>query len=223
MRSQDKLVFAACAASLGYWLLVRRTNPKALDYIGLNGFTPKPIDCKAKTADFGEHAGLVIDPEIIEGAYSEKKAPEAAECWTQFQAQVLSNPARGYSVDSNPNSEWYGCVLLRGDKIYGDYDLYDVVDPKQARRNFAIVDTMHGQLHMRSPYMQKVMDWINARIGAPVVQHSGEAQYKDHSDQTLDVFGPHYEYRELRNEAESRLFYTTQFEGRKALGKGVRW
>lgn len=223
MRSQDKLKFAACAIALNYWILVRRTNPSSLEYIGVDGFVPKPIDCKPKTADKGEFAGLVVSPDIITDAFSDSKATEALRYWKIFKAEILSDSVRGYSVDSDPQSEWYGCLLLKGNKIYGDYDLYDVVDPKQARRNFAIVDTMHGQLHMRSPYMYKVMEWINSRIGHPVVQHSGEAQYKDHTDQILDAFGPKGEYRELHNEAEVRLFYATQFDGRKTLGPGVRW
>ena len=223
MRSQDRMVFAACAVALRYWILVRRTNPESLKYIGMKGFVPKPIDCKPKTADKGDHAGLVVCPEIEKEAFNDEKAPDALKYWKEFRTSVLADKGRSYSIDENPESPWYGCVLLGYDKIYGDYDLYDVVDPAQARRNFAIVDTMHGQLHMRSPYMYKVMQWINDRIGAPVVQHSGEAQYKDHTDQTLDAFGPNGEYKELHNEAETRLFYSTEFQGRKALGKGVRW
>jgi hypothetical protein len=223
MRTQDRMVFAACGIAMRYWILVRRTNPESLKYIGRKGFVPKPIDCKPKTADKGPHAGLVVSPEIHTDAFNDEKSVEAVSCWEEFKSTVLTASGRSYSVDDDPTSLWYGCVLLGYDKIYGDYDLYDVVDPAQARRNFALVDTMHGQLHMRSPYLYKVMDWINHRIGAPVVQHSGEAQYKDHTDQTLDAFGPLGEYKELHNEAETRLFYSTQFEGRKALGKGVRW
>lgn len=223
MRSQDKLVFRACAGALQFWLLVRRTNPQALQYIGLRGFFPKPLDCKAKTADNGKLAGLVVDPSIVKDAYKESKAENAARCWEEFRKDTLSFAARGYSVDSDSDSDWYGCVLLKGDRLHGDYDLYDVVDPKHARRNFAIVDTLHGHTHMRSPYHNRVSAWINTRIGLPVVQHSGEAQYADHSDQTIDVFGPQHEYLELPNEAAIRLFYGLQFDGRKALGKGVRW
>ena len=223
MRTQDKMVFAACAVAMRYWILVRRTNPESLKYIGVDGFVPKPIDCKPKTADKGKFAGLVVSPDIVKEAFNDQKAEDALKYWKDFKTTSLADQGRGYSVDAKPDSPYYGCVLLGFNKIYGDYDLYDVVDPAQARRNFAIVDTMHGQLHMRSPYMYKVMAWINERIGAPVVQHSGEAQYKDHTDQTIDAFGPLGEYRELHNEAEIRLFYSTTFEGRKALGKGVRW
>jgi hypothetical protein len=222
LRSQDKLVFAACAVAHRYWILVRRTNPKSLAWIGLPGFIPKPIDCKPKTADYGPRAGLVVNPLAARDVFSEAKLHEAMTCWEEFQP-ILRDNSRGYSVDTDPKSDWYGCVLLNGARIHGDYDLYDVIDPPHARRNFAIVDTLHGQLHMRSPYLYRVMDWLNARLGARLVQHSGEAQYKDHSDQTLDAFGPSGEFRALHNEAETRLFYTTQFEGRKALGKNVRW
>lgn len=210
MRKPDKLVFAACAIDKGLWILVRRTNPASLDYIGRPGFVPKPIDCKPKTADFGKFAGLVVSPEIVTGAFTPAKEPEALKCWASF----LKTKSDRYRVDEDPASEWYGCLLLNGNKIHGDYDLYDIVDPGNARRNFAIVDTLHGQLHMRSPWLTQIQKWINDRIGAEVVQHSGETQYKDHTDQTIDVFGPKGEYFTTATEAAVRATYRYLFDQR---------
>lgn len=210
MRKPDKLVFAACAIDKGLWILVRRTNPASLDYIGRPGFVPKPIDCKPKTADFGKFAGLVISPQLVQNAFSKSKQPKAEEAWTKFQKEKSNR----YTVDENPESEWYGCLLLNGQKLHGDYDLYDIVDPRNARRNFAIVDTLHGQLHMRSPWLDEIQKWINDRVGAEVVQHSGEVQYSDHSDQTLDVFGPKGEYFTLGTEAATRAAYKYMFDER---------
>ena len=66
MRPTDKRVFLDAARQLQLWILVRRTNPASLRYIGLPGYLPKPIDCKAKTADLNQGryrvAGLVVDP-----------------------------------------------------------------------------------------------------------------------------------------------------------------
>jgi hypothetical protein len=210
MRKPDKLVFAACAIDKGLWILVRRTNPASLDYIGKPGFVPKPIDCKPKTADFGKFAGLVVSPEIVQKAFSPTKEPEAAKCWKKF----LEEKSNRYQVDNDPESEWYGCILIGGNKIHGDYDPYDIVDPRLARRNFALVDTLHGQLHMRSPWLAEIQKWINDRIGSEVVQHSGETQYKDHTDQTIDVFGPNGEYFALATEAAIRASYKYMFDGR---------
>lgn len=214
MRKPDKLVFAACAIDKGLWLLVRRTNPASLEYIGVPGFVPKPIDCKPKTADFGKFAGLVVSPEIASKAFSPAKEPEADKCWKTFLQNQAGSSGR-YRVDEDPGSEWFGCLLLGEQKIHGDYDLYDIVDPRNARRNFAIVDTLHGQLHMRSPWLGDVQKFINSRIGAHLVQHSGETQYKDHTDQTLDVFGPKGEYFALATEAAIRAAYRFLFDERR--------
>ena len=51
MRPQDKVVFLDAARHFHSWILVRRTNPASLPYVGLPGYSPKRIDCKAKTAD----------------------------------------------------------------------------------------------------------------------------------------------------------------------------
>jgi hypothetical protein len=67
MRTQDITIFAQAARQFKVWILVRRTNPKSLQYVALPGYTPKRIDCKAKTADKDvssyKLAGLVVDPE----------------------------------------------------------------------------------------------------------------------------------------------------------------
>ncbi len=154
--------------------------------------------------------------------YGGNKLEDALKCWKEFAEGPLKDPARSYAVERK-NRDYLGCVTLGGKYVYGDYDLYDVVDPRQARRNLALVDTLHGQLHMRGPYHYRVMSYINAQFGFSVIQHGGEAQYKDHTNQFIDVFGPKLEYFPLQNEAEIRRFYTDYFEGRKALGKGVKW
>ncbi|MGH9817262.1 MAG: hypothetical protein ACRD6I_14410, partial [Candidatus Acidiferrales bacterium] len=40
--------FEDAARQIGVWILARRTKPGALPYIGLGGYVPKPINCKAK-------------------------------------------------------------------------------------------------------------------------------------------------------------------------------
>lgn len=226
MREADKQKFAMAASALKYWILVRQINPASTGYFGKEGFTPKPIDCKAKTADLGPHAGLVVEFPASDTAarqiFAEGKLEEARKCWQEFAEGPLRDPARGYAVERK-NKSYLGCVTLGGAYIYGDYDLYDVVDPAQARRNLAVVDSLHGQLHLRGPYHHRAMNYINKLFGFPVIQHSGEAQYKDHTNQFIDVFGPEGQYYPLQNEAEIRRFYNTRFEGRKTLGKGVRW
>jgi hypothetical protein len=220
MRPQDKAVFAAAAASPGIksWILVRRTNPQSLQYIARAGFRPKRIDCKAKTADVGPLAGLVVSPELRPDAFSESKREKVREAWEQFRNEVLSTHALGYSVDVRPASEFRGCVTLNGEYIHGDYDLYDVIDPQHAQRNLAAVETLFGQAHRRGPKFFAVQDFINVHIGVPMVQHGGEAQYADHTEQALDAFGPNHEQCTILNEFSVRGWYRTRFLGRRTLG-----
>jgi hypothetical protein len=220
MRPQDKTIFAAAAASPGIksWILVRRTNPKSLKYIGVAGFTPKRIDCKAKTADQGQLAGLVVSPEFRPDAFSDGRREKVLRTWRGFTEEVLDLPQSPYSVDIKQNSEYYGCVLLNNCRIHGDYDLYDVIDPLQAQRNLAAIETLLGQPHRRGPKFFAVQDFVNNRIGVPMVQHGGEAQYTDYSEQSIDAFGPDHEQCTILNEFSVRGWYRTRFQGRRTLG-----
>ena len=75
-----------------------------------------------------------------------------------------------------------------------------------------------GQPHMRGPKLLAIEKFINGRIGSPMVQHGGEAQYADHSEQSIDAFGPNGEDATILNEFSVRGWYETIFRGRKALG-----
>jgi hypothetical protein len=220
MRPQDKVVFAAAAVSptIKCWILVRRTNPQSLQYIGLPHFTPKRIDCKAKTADEGKFAGLVVSPEVHPDAFSESKREKAITSWEQFRDEVLNAPGSSYSVDLDPASDYHGCITIDKQYIHGDYDLYDVIDPNHARHNLAAHETLLGQAHRRGPKFFAVQEFINSRIGVPMVQHGGEAQYADHSEQALDAFGPNHEQCTILNEFSVKGWYRIRFQGRRTLG-----
>lgn len=142
MRLQDIKVFQDCAQTLKVYILVRRTNPDSLQYVGRKGYLPKRIDCKAKTADrdvfmmqgggkFAKTAGLVVDPTVTGmKVYGEHKSPERIlSCWRQFVALqqperpaevgiaagvVLRRGAQGgcYGVETDPEHEHYGCVFF---------------------------------------------------------------------------------------------------------------
>jgi hypothetical protein len=123
-----------------------------------------------------------------------------------------------YSVEMNATSPHYGCLKFNGSYIHGDYDLYDIIDVTQPHRNLAAVETLHGQPHMRGAKVLPVQEFINTRIGSPMVQHGGEAQYADHSEQSLDLFGPAGESCTILNEFSLRGWYEDVFGGRKTLG-----
>jgi hypothetical protein len=77
---------------------------------------------------------------------------------------------RVYKVDTDTKSKHYGCLQLRGSYIHGDYDLYDVIHIAQAQRNLAAVETLLGQPHRRGAKVLTVQNFINARIGSPMIQ-----------------------------------------------------
>jgi hypothetical protein len=218
MRTQDKTIFLEAANKFQVWILVRRTNRASLEYIGRPGYTPKRIDCKAKTADLDvapfKLAGLVADPTIHSGAFRVDKRATANRFWAEMKP--LTNPV--YKVDLNKQSRHYGCLMLNGSYIHGDYDLYDVIDLVHARRNLGAVEILFGQPHIRGYKVTPVQEYINARIGSPVVRHGGETQYKDHSEQSIDAFGPNGEDVTILNEFSVRAWYKDRFEGRQTLG-----
>ena len=217
MRSQDKAIFLEAARQFQVWILVRRTNRASLEYVGRPGYTPKRIDCKAKTADIDiapyRLAGLVVDPGTHPKAFKPGKTAKAADCWAAMKPLL----GRVYKVDTDTKSKHYGCLQLQGSYIHGDYDLYDVIDVAQVQRNLAAVETLLGQPHRRGAKVVTVQNFINARIGSPMIQHGGEAQYADHSEQSIDAFGPNGEDVTILNEFSVRSWYEKRFGGRKVL------
>jgi hypothetical protein len=218
MRPQDKQVFLAAARHFHSWILVRRTNPASLAYVGLAGFTPKRIDCKAKTADLDippyKLAGLVVDPNVHPRAFRSGKAEKAKKYWLEMKPLIGTI----YTVDMDLRSKHYGCLKLQGSYVHGDYDLYDIIDINQPQRNLAAVETMLGQPHRRGANVLRVQEFINSRIGTAMIQHGGEAQYADHSEQAIDAFGPNGEDVTILNEFSVRAWYADRFLGRRTLG-----
>jgi hypothetical protein len=236
MRLQDRAVFTEAAKHFQVWILVRGTNTASLPYIGRPGYYPKPIDCKAKTADrdLGQYrlAGLVADPNQHPKAFGPGKLPKAVAIWDKFQKELGGplfaygkgpNPGmtgrRGFNLDTNPRSAHFGCLTLNRLYLHGDYDLYDIIDPKNPLSNEAIEEMLYGVRHMRSPLLQPIQDWINARIGVQVVQHGGEMQFADHSEQTVDGFLPSGDTFTAETLRGIREIYQIALEGRQPLGK----
>lgn len=217
MRAQDKVIFLEAARHFQYWILVRRTNPASLQYIGRPGFIPKPIECKAKTADFDvSHfhlAGLVADPTLHPTAFKSGKAQKAKECWSAMKSET----GRKFAVDMDTRSKHYGCLQMNGSYIHGDYDLKDFIDMTQPHRNLALVGELHGQPHFSGAQFKRLQQFINSRIGSPMIQHGGEAQYADHSEESIDAFGPHGEDTTILNEYSVRKWYEDRFGGRRTL------
>jgi hypothetical protein len=205
MRTQDKVHFIS-AASRRFWILVRRTNKASLDYIGLKGYVPKRIDCKAKTAseNIGKYklAGLVVDPGIHSSVF-DKPLSKVIECWSEIEHLL----GKEYNVEKDKSSKHYGCLKLNGSYLHGDYDLKAIIDIKQANRNLALVDFLYGVPHNVGPNFYFVRDHVNKRIGTPMIQHGAEESYAGHGEEIVDAFGPKGENFPIENKLEMQKWY----------------
>jgi hypothetical protein len=225
MYKEHERIFSQVAAHAGYWIFVRLTNKESIRYMNLPGYAPKRIDCKAKTADknstkgIWQLAGLVVDHRIHANVYNPDKINDAATAWRDFETHVLAKPGTQYSVDGSEKSKHYGCVMLSGKYIYSDYDLWDIIDPANPRRNFGIVEELHGQTHIRNPLQRKVEECLAGTPVADLVQHSGEMQFKVPTDQPIDAFGPKGEVVTLLNLLTWKTWCKEKFEGRISIGE----
>lgn len=138
IRRDDIDVFKAAAQVFNHIILVRATNPESLKYIGNKNMYPKPIDCKAKTADcdvyipfasghiiHAKTAGLVVDPTLTGAqAFKDGKYAKAVEAWDEFLKDKTPfekskkifkryGSEKGcFAVDTDINSEYYGCLMI---------------------------------------------------------------------------------------------------------------
>ncbi len=202
IRPQDRRVFADAARNFEVWLVVRQTNEASWKYIGLPKYFPKPITCKAKTADIDsflgpkmprsryDTAGLVVDPTVHKNVYSGGKAASALGLWGDFKRMYLDARSADYAVDSDPKSRHYGCVLYKGKYLHGDYDLYDIIVVGHERANLAVVGERDGAPDYRPARLLPIESFVNGRIGAEMVHHGGQFQYSEHTNDTVEVFGP---------------------------------
>jgi len=206
MRPQDERVFEKAASTFHVWLVVRQTNPASWKYIGLSGYFPKPITCKAKTADTDalpdvgmprsryDTAGLVVDPTVHKHIFRGDKAMKARDLWNDFKNEHLAVKGSGYAVDGDPRSPHYGCVKYKGKYLHGDYDLYDIIVVGHERANVAVVGERDGVPDFRPAHLFPIEDFINGRIGAEMVHHGGQFQYSEHTNETVQIFGPNGEF-----------------------------
>jgi len=252
MRAQDIGVFRACAHQFRLWILVRATSAEIMGrHVGLSDRVPKPVTCKAKTADVESHslAGLVVNPHTRPDAFSAKRTPTAIELWREMASVWLRRPegalvnappgsgapfdAPGggipYEVAGNAGDLYYGCLLVHtppcpgrckrpgcARKIHGDYDLYDIIDPKLYRENVASpMPRTRLFTDMQSPYVEPVASFVNQAIGVPMIQHGAQLQYSGHSNEPLDVFSPKGKHSRTTGLLDNEALYAVTFRGRE--------
>jgi hypothetical protein len=257
MRPQDEKAFFDVASLLKLWIIVRRTNPESLKYIGKRGYVPKPLNCKPKTADRDvppyKVGGLVVDPELHEGAFIERsKYNKAIKIWgiddkhrkfdpigfaprhglprlTEIKNRdnrlnyQETNVRSRYRIDIDEKSPHYGCLTLDGSFIHADYDLYDIVDPKDPRLNEGQrIIHPDGTEEIISRDLPRVTRAINVAIGVNMIQHGCNMQFEDHSKQIIDLFSPERRTKiTLSTRDAIRAWFREEFEGRKSLKPGA--
>jgi hypothetical protein len=178
--------FKRAAAFFKVWILVRRGNHESLQWIGKLDYIPKPLDCKAKTADsdFGrwKTAGLVASPKLVPLAFSREKLIEAEEEWPGFALHLYSfdrnhpqanlaadREGKHYTLQLDQSSEHYGCVMYKpvfrakAEYLHADYDIYAIVNANDPRTNILVQETgVSGTPHSRSPNLQPVQYFVKA-------------------------------------------------------------
>jgi hypothetical protein len=203
IREQDARIFFEAAKEFNVWLVLRQTNRASLKYVGLSTYYPKPITCKVKTADYdpllgsgGQRAsyvtaGLVVDPTVHRNVFSGgKTAPQLLSLWKEFESGQLEIKGSGYSVDRDPKSIHFGCVQYKGKYLHSDYDLYDIIVVGHERANLALLGERDGAPDFQPPRLLALERFINGRIGSQMIQHGGQFQFSEHTNDTVEIFGP---------------------------------
>jgi len=147
MRAFDDFVLSQKAEDDGLIIMVRNSNEEATQWIGREGYRPKPMDLKAKTARHGPFAGLAVaDP-------GDARTRAMAESYGGYDGFVASLESKGYTVGSA--EEGYVVRDAAGNAFYSDYDLhgvYHAADGSQADH-------------------ESVRSDLNAEFGNDAVQH----------------------------------------------------
>lgn len=197
---------STAADRLPAWIGIRPPNPLMNRWVFNTQYAcrPKPLSCKAQTADATGHrlGGLVVDPgimvpaEVTRGAFSSEERMRKA----RKSLEGLLAAGGGYSVEQDRN-KLYGAVKLHGKYVYSDIDLYAVaaVDEKTGRlapggkMSEAALVTHAGQPQYLSPRVAAAQALINLLAGnIEIVQHGSDFDDREGArhDERLFWFGP---------------------------------
>jgi hypothetical protein len=220
MPSKHVVAFQRAAAKFKVWILVRRGNPQSLQWIGKDGYVPKPLDCKAKTANNpnSDCVGLVADPSPEYNAFVPgQKLQDALEIWQKFKKQLYifdkENPQQNHEADRagkhytlqlDKTKKHYGCVMYKpvfrakAEFLHADYDLYAIVPEANPKANIFVQEKGFGGAdHSRSQFLYDVQYFFKAagiREGedfcSPMIRHGEQETFKTDWDDKLDVFWP---------------------------------
>lgn len=196
MCSSHKQAFRKVAQAMKVWILVRATNRSSLQYMGpaWPNVVPKPLGCKAKTADAGPKAGLVVCPELDSSAFSSEKLGGVINKWkewapewfpVQFERSFLKRHfegdsdhwvlqgniatrglPHGYGVIHDPDDPYFGCIVtfVEGDRV-GRYDA-----PKMMHGDYDLYDIVDPEDHDCRRRALEVFNGAVSRFGPKTVE-----------------------------------------------------
>ncbi|MDG2467910.1 MAG: hypothetical protein P8M80_01405 [Pirellulaceae bacterium] len=194
-------------------IVLRQPNQASVPYIELackgGQYKAKRSECKAKTADLGPHAGLVVNPEALPHCFSENRIDDAVDSWKDFLRGEYKKD-KGWTVIDEPAHEHHGCLTHNGSRIFGDYDLFDIIpwnpNAQETRRrlgNVALVTVTNRQDFdegkddkLKYNYTgwghDQLAKYINMRVGIKVILHGAERPFnnKYRSGDKYDIFTP---------------------------------
>lgn len=219
-------------------------SPKRLDCKAKTAdFDIAPPGSRLAPAKRGCIAGLVVDPAMVgEQAYTDGKYAKAVQAWADFSGQLRPEmstherqkqftyiPNGGlYFVERDPEDPYFGCVkfsssslITAGKCVHGDFDLYGIVDMEAPSEVVRVKEERLGQTHARSPKFFDVQNFVNSRIGVPMILHGSQETYASrHEDDDLDVFFPDGRV-EFAGPSAAKIaeFYERNFPGRTLFKK----
>jgi hypothetical protein len=221
MRNLFDRILEDAARRFELWILVRRLNPQSYRYIGLPGYSPKPIDCKAKTAkrDLGARrlAGLVVDPTMpgMDAAFTDLM--DARKWWNEF-LPFLRRDRSGYSVQTDSKSPHHGCVMLHGRYLHGDFDMLAIIDPNDPANVEGVMEEVRGVKQIRCKRWPEVRTYLNSTLGAEMIQHGQQDLAFGVKEEPIDAFGPKGEVCTILNKFSVKKWYEDRFAGRSPDG-----
>jgi hypothetical protein len=197
--------FQYAAQRLGLCIIVRNTNPKSSIWIE-RGYPPKPISVKCHTSKKTGKVTAANEEEI--------RACGAA----QFFVIDADGIARRGPNDALPDKFLFGTAEQNepGQVIHptqkkalvGDYDLMGVVNPKAKGRNLTLIWSAGARIYdSSSPDVDRVRNFVNARLDQPRIMHGAQDQFGDFPEGGATAFLPNGIIWELKNGQSIRGLY----------------
>lgn len=209
MIAQHKQVFFSVAHRLNCYIGLRQPNDLSDQWITKEGYIPKGVDVKAKTAKEGAFAGLVVNPYLRSDAFSTKEDQERAKkSWDEFTKNGLP---KGFSCPtSGPET---GVLKKEGKGIHADYDLMFVsladeegnskfTSTAEAKALFLKVRNEINRLIPRKEMIQHSTEFLYQGVGAP----AREQIYTFGPNRKFMVTSSSFEYHENKA-AQQKLMH----------------